>query len=99
MISELADRSQQHIHTDVNVLTPKVLRVPEGEYEASLETPLGIASWLLVSRGDKYPYRLALRPASLHTVLSLSQALIGHQESEISYVVASLPFITGDADR
>lgn len=99
MIFELANESQRHIDSDVNVLIPKVLRVPEGEFTFQIETPLGIASWLLISRGDKYPYRLALRPASLHTVLALESALIGNAESNVTKIVASMPFVTGDADR
>lgn len=83
----------------VNVLLPKVLRLPEGTYEHSIETPLGIASWYLVSRGDKMPYRLKLRPASLHTVLALSAALQGETLQSANFVVSSLPFLTGDAER
>jgi len=83
----------------VNVLIPKVLRVPEGEYEHSIETPLGIASWFLVSKGDKYPYRLKLRPASLHSVLALSAALVGHRIELLPQIVSSVPFLTGDTDR
>lgn len=99
MVTEITTESGKHITTDVNVLIPKVLRVPEGEFSFRLETPLGMASWLLISKGDKYPYRLALRPASLHTVLALGTVLCGHTESDIPKIVASMPFITGDADR
>ena len=99
MVDEIVDRTRSYLNEEVNVLIPKVLRVPEGEYEYSIETPLGIASWLLVSKGDKYPYRLALRPASLHTVLALSVALKNEPESNLPYILASMPFVTGDADR
>ena len=84
---------------EVNVLLPKVLRVPEGSYEHSIETPLGVASWFLVSRGDKMPYRLKLRSASLHTVLVLSEALKNETLESARVVLASMPFITGDAER
>ena len=99
IIEALAAELSGHEFGDVNVLLPKVLRVPEGSYEHSIETPLGVASWFLVSRGDKMPYRLKLRPASLHTVLALSAALKGETLQNMSYVVASMPFITGDAER
>lgn len=99
MLDELIEKAFEFIDQDVNVLIPKVLRVPEGEYEFSLETPLGIASWLLISKGDKYPYRMALRPASLHTVLALRAALPGNNEALLTNIVASMPFIAGDADR
>ena len=99
MISELVEPCAAKISSEVNVLLPKVVRVPEGSYEHSIETPLGIASWFLVSRNDKMPYRLKLRPASLHTVLALSIVLPGSNKKDFDAVVASMPFIAGDADR
>jgi NADH-quinone oxidoreductase subunit D len=99
MISELIEPCMIRIDDEVNVLLPKVVRVPEGSYEHSIETPLGIASWFLVSRNDKMPYRLKLRPASLHTVLALSKVLPGTNREHFDAVVASMPFIAGDADR
>jgi NADH-quinone oxidoreductase subunit D len=99
MIAELNEPCTFHFADEVNVLLPKVVRVPEGSYEHSIETPLGIASWFLVSRNDKMPYRLKLRPASLHTVLALSEVLPGTNRKDLDAVVASMPFISGDADR
>jgi len=99
MISELIEPCAAKISDEVSVLLPKVVRVPEGSYEHSIETPLGIASWYLVSRNDKMPYRLKLRPASLHTVLALSNVLPGSNKKHFDVVVASMPFISGDADR
>ncbi len=99
MISELVEPCAEKISDEVNVLLPKVVRVPEGSYEHSIETPLGIASWFLVSRNDKMPYRLKLRPASLHTVLALSNVLPDTNRKYFDAVVASMPFIAGDTDR
>ena len=99
MIQECVSICSTQLGSEINVLIPKVLRVPEGEYEHSLETPLGIASWLLISRGDKYPYRLKLRPASLHTLLAISAVLPGSTEKTLAPIVASMPFLSGDTDR
>ena len=99
MISELNEPCTFHFADEVNVLLPKVVRVPEGSYEHSIETPLGIASWFLISRNDKLPYRLKLRPASLHTVLALENVLPGSNRNDFDAIVASMPFIAGDADR
>jgi NADH-quinone oxidoreductase subunit D len=99
MISELIEPCAGQISSEVNVLLPKVVRVPEGSYEHSIETPLGIASWFLVSQNDKMPYRLKLRPASLHTVLAVSKVLPGSNRKYFDAVVASMPFISGDAER
>ena len=99
MISEMIQPCQMRLAEDVNVLLPKLVRVPEGTYEHSIETPLGIASWFLVSRNDKLPYRLKLRPASLHTVLALSTVLQNSKRSDFEAIISSMPFISGDADR
>ncbi len=99
MISELIEPCSRRLDEEVSVLLPKVVRVPEGTYEHSIETPLGIASWFLVSRNDKLPYRLKLRPASLHTVLALSTVLLGSERSNFDAIIASMPFVSGDADR
>ncbi len=99
LISKLAEKCSAENRNEVNVLLPKVLRVPEGEYEHSIETPLGIASWFLVSRGDKMPYRLKLRPASLHTVLALSYTLLNQNQENLDAILASMPFVAGDVDR
>lgn len=99
MLAELANACKSQLEGDINVLLPKVLRVPEGTYEHSMETPLGIASWFLVSRGDKLPYKLKLRPASLHTVLSLPTVLTGAHMDQLEQIVSSMPFVAGDVDR
>ena len=99
MISELIEPCTEKISGEVNVLLPKVVRVPEGSYEHSIETPLGIASWFLVSRNDKMPYRLKLRPASLHTALALEKVMPGNERNSFDAIVASMPFIAGDVDR
>ena len=99
LISESVPHCLSLNSESVNVLIPKVLRVPEGEYEHSIETPLGIASWFLISKGDKYPYRLKLRPASLHSVLALEAALQGQKQEHLPQIITSMPFLAGDADR
>ena len=99
MVHELMSICSQHVSSDVNVLLPKVLRVPEGAYEHSIETPLGIASWFMVSRNDKMPYKLKLRPASLHTVLAVPEVLRNAQVEHLAPIITSMPFIAGDVDR
>jgi NADH-quinone oxidoreductase subunit D len=64
-----------------------------------METPLGIASWFLVSHNDKLPYKLKLRPASLHTVLTLPLVLKGSKLAALEQIASSMPFVAGDVDR
>jgi NADH-quinone oxidoreductase subunit D len=98
-LSELTPICVTKVSDPIDVLLPKVLRVPEGDYTHEIETPLGIASWLLVSQNDKMPYRLKLRPASLNTLLVTEKVLLGVPVEQVDTVLASLPFISGDVDR
>lgn len=98
-LTELEPIVVQQLTEQLDVLLPKVLRVPEGVYHHDLETPLGIASWLLVSHNDKMPYRLKLRPASLSTLLATEKVLVGVSLENVDAVIASMPFISGDVDR
>ena len=96
---ELDPQCREQLDQELDVLLPKVLRVPEGVYQHNLETPLGVASWLLVSHNDKMPHRLKLRPASLHTLLATETVLVGVDLEMLDAVIASMPFISGDVDR
>ena len=98
-LGELMPICNSKVDEPIDVLLPKVLRVPVGVYEHEIETPLGIASWLLISTNDKMPYRLKLRPASLHTLLATSEVLRGVNVNQVDAVIASMPFISGDVDR
>lgn len=99
LINQLAPICASKVNDELNVLLPKVIRVPQGTYSYEIETPLGIASWLLVSQNDKMPYRLKLRPASLHTLLATESVLKGVAAENIDVTIASMPFISGDVDR
>lgn len=98
-LGELTPICESKLNDEIDVLLPKVIRVPEGIYTHDLETPLGIASWLLVSQNDKYPYRLKLRPASLPTLLATEKVLVGTTVENLDAVIASMPFVSGDVDR
>jgi len=99
LITKLVPICIEKINDEIDVLLPKVIRVPEGIYTHDLETPLGIASWLLVSTNDKMPNRLKLRPASLNTLLATEKVLVDVELTKVNAVIASMPFISGDVDR
>lgn len=99
LLDQLTPICSLKIVDEINVLLPKVIRVPEGVYTHDIETPLGIASWLLVSNNDKMPNRLKLRPASLNTLLATEKVLVGVSLEKIDAAIASMPFVSGDVDR
>ena len=83
----------------VSVRLPKVVRVPEGEWYAVTETPLGMAGYYLVSTGGPTPWRLKVRTPSFATVAALADVLPGTPVSDLVTVIASFPFVMGDVER
>lgn len=99
LIAACIDRLSRLESTEVNVLLPKVLRVPEGHGYAWTENPLGVAGYYLVSTGEKVPWRLKMRTASFNNAAALSAALPGTSISDLSLALASWGIIVGDLDR
>ena len=83
----------------ISIKLPKVVRVPEGQWYAATESPLGLAGVFLVSHGGKTPARLALRTPSWGTVAALAAMLPGTPVTAVADVIASVPFVMGDVDK
>jgi NADH-quinone oxidoreductase subunit D len=83
----------------VDVLLPKVVRIPEVTTYAWLEGPLGISGCLLVGAGEKTPWRLKIRSASFATMQALPTALVGVPVDQLADAVMSFPMVLGDVDR
>jgi NADH-quinone oxidoreductase subunit D len=78
---------------------PKTVKAPEGSTYAWTENPLGIQGYYLVSRGDRTPWRLAMRTASFNNVSALGAALPGTRLADLVHVLASFFFVIGDVDK
>jgi NADH-quinone oxidoreductase subunit D len=78
---------------------PKTVKAPEGATYAWTENPLGISGYYLVSRGDRTPWRLAMRTASFNNVSALGKALAGTPLEHLVSVLASFFFVIGDIDK
>jgi len=83
----------------INVRLPKVLRAPEGHTYSWTEGPLGLSGYLLVSRGEKTPWRLKMRTPSFAHVAALGEVLPGARIGDLVSVLASMSYIVGDIDR
>ena len=83
----------------VDVRLPKSVRAPEGSTYAWTENPLGLQGYFLVSRGEKTPWRLAMRTASFNNVSALTQVLPGVHLADLPTVLASMAFLIGDVDK
>ena len=78
---------------------PKVLRAPEGHTYCWTEGPLGLSGYLLVSRGERTPWRLKMRTPSFAHVSTLAEVLPGQRLADVVPVLASMCYVVGDIDR
>ena len=83
----------------INVPLPKTLRAPEGIHYGWTETALGVSGYLVVSQGERMPWRVKLRTPSFAHLAVMSEVLVGQSVRDIAPIVASLFFVTGDSDR
>ncbi|MDP1878181.1 MAG: NADH-quinone oxidoreductase subunit D [Actinomycetota bacterium] len=83
----------------VDVLLPKSVRVPEGTGYAWVEGPLGITGCLLVSTGERTPWRLKVRSASFGNAQAMVPALVGVPQDRLADALMSFTFVVGDIDR
>ena len=99
LVDACAGRLAQLPPGPLSARLPKVLKVPEGELYAWTEGPLGLNGYYLVSRGGKTPWRLKVRSASYSNVQVLRELLPGHRVGDLTAILGSLFFVTGDMDR
>lgn len=78
---------------------PKVVKLPEGDWLAAVEAPLGRAGMVVTSRGEKTPWRLRLRTPSFANVSSWPTVLPGTAMADLDIAIASLPWVAGDLDK
>ena len=98
LVDACAERLRE-LDGPVNVRLPKVVKVPEGSTYVATENPLGVNGYLLVSRGEKTPWRLKLRSASFGNLSALPDLLAGCRLADLAPVLASVPYVVGDVDR
>ena len=83
----------------INQRLPKVLKAPEGHTYVWTEGPLGLSGYLLVSRGEKTPWRLKMRTPSFAHVAALGEVLPGERLGDVVAILASMAYVVGDLDR
>ena len=97
---DLADTCLDRLPTGpVNVPLPKTVRAPEGQCYSWTENPLGAMGYYLVSRGEKTPWRLAMRTPSFNNVSVLAALLPGTRLADLVTVLASMFLVVGDMDK
>jgi NADH-quinone oxidoreductase subunit D len=98
LVRGCADRLRT-IEGPVDTPLPKVLKAPEGVGHGAVESPLGAAGYVVVSRGEKTPWRVKLRTPSFAHASLLGEVLAGTRTRDLAATVCSLFLVIGDIDR
>lgn len=74
-------------------------KIPAGQTYVGIETARGELGTWLIADGTQFPYRLKIRPPSLHAVAALPYILPGGTLSDAVATLGSLDPIMGEVDR
>jgi NADH-quinone oxidoreductase subunit D len=87
------------INSGKPVKLPVQTKIAASQTYVGLETPRGELGTYLISDGTQFPYRLKIRPPSLHALSALPYLLPGHTVSDAVAILGSLDPIMGEVDR
>jgi NADH-quinone oxidoreductase subunit D len=74
-------------------------KIPHGQVYVAIETPRGELGTYLISDGTQFPYRLKIRPPSLHALSALPYIIPGGTVSDAVAILGSMDPIMGEVDR
>jgi NADH-quinone oxidoreductase subunit D len=74
-------------------------KIPHGQVYVAIETPRGELGTYLISDGTQFPYRLKIRPPSLHALSALPYIIPGGTVSDAVAILGSVDPIMGEVDR
>ena len=81
------------------VKLPVLYKIPAGQTYVAIETARGELGTWLIADGTQFPYRLKIRPPSLHALSALPYILPGHTVSDAVAILGSIDPIMGEVDR
>lgn len=79
--------------------TKAIIKVPEGNYYASVEGSRGEFGVFLESHGDKYPYRLKFRSTGLPLVSLMDTLCRGAKIADLIAIGGTVDYVVPDIDR
>lgn len=77
---------------------PRVIRPPEGEVYASIESPRGEIGCYIVSKGKDKPYRLKFRRPSFVNLQILPKLLVGETMTNLITILGGIDIVVGEVD-
>lgn len=76
-----------------------IIKLPEGEYMQRVETARGEFDVYLISKGDKYPYRMKFRSPNFCNLAMMNQAASGFKIADLIAISGSMDLVIPDIDR
>ncbi|MBP1965753.1 NADH-quinone oxidoreductase subunit D [Paenibacillus aceris] len=77
---------------------PRVIRPPEGEVYAAIESPRGEIGCYIISRGKQEPFRLKFRRPSFVNLQILPKLLIGESMTNLITILGGIDIVVGEVD-
>ena len=84
---------------EYRVKTKAIIKLPEGNYSAAVESSRGEFGVMLESHGDKSPYRLHYRSTGLPLVHALDTVCKGNKIADLIAIGGTLDYVIPDIDR
>jgi NADH-quinone oxidoreductase subunit D/NADH-quinone oxidoreductase subunit C/D len=76
-----------------------VVKLPEGEYFQRVETSRGELGVYIVSKGDKYPYRIKFRSPNFCNLATMNLMASGFKIADLIAISGSMDLVIPDIDR
>ena len=83
---------------DIMGKVPRVIRPPEGEVYARIESPRGEIGAYIVSRGKAEPFRLKFRRPSFVNLQILPKLLVGETMTNLVTILGGIDIVVGEVD-
>lgn len=96
IIEQLIDNIPE---SEYRVKTKAIIKLPEGNYSAAVESSRGEFAVMLESHGDKSPYRLHYRSTGLPLVHALDTVCKGNKIADLIAIGGTLDYVIPDIDR
>lgn len=77
---------------------PRVIRAPEGEVYAGIESPRGEIGCHIISRGKDKPHRLKFRRPSFVNLQILPKLLVGESMTNLITILGGIDIVVGEVD-
>ena len=100
LVTEMVDALPEGpINSGKPTKLPIQTKVPAGQTYVGIETARGELGTWLIADGTQFPYRLKIRPPSLHALSAVPYILPGSTVSDAVATLGSLDPIMGEVDR